>query len=163
MIFKNKIEHFDTKEIIESQFINWDFFKNRTVLVTGATGLIGSQIVKSLLYANEVFGTNISIVALVRNKTKVQKMFPKQGYKQLLDFVYQDITKPIKFSKKVDYVIHTANSTSSASFVNNPVETIDSIVKGTKNVLDFARKSGVKSLVYLSSMEVYGEIPQQDV
>ena len=86
-------------------------------------------------------------------------MFPKQGYKQLLDFVYQDITKPIKFSKKVDYVIHTANSTSSASFVNNPVETIDSIVKGTKNVLDFARKSGVKSLVYLSSMEVYGEIP----
>lgn len=159
MNFKNKIEQLDTREIIESKYINWEFFQNKTVLVTGATGLIGTQIVKALLYANEVFNTRINIIAIVRNKEKVQKIFPKTRLMQLIQFVYQDISEPIKYRGHVDYIIHTANSTSSASFVNTPVETISSIVQGTKNILDFARKVKTKSIVYLSSMEVYGEIP----
>lgn len=158
MNFKNKIEQLDTREIIESKYINWEFFQNKTVLVTGATGLIGTQIVKALLYANEELRTNINIIALARNKNKVNTIFGNTQCDKI-KFIYQDIEKRLNYSRKVDYIIHTANSTSSASFVNKPVETISSIVQGTKNILDFARKVKAKSIVYLSSMEVYGEIP----
>ena len=159
MNFKNEIEQFDTKEIVDSQYLNWDSFKNKTILVTGATGLIGSQIVKSFLYANEIFNTNIKIVVAVRNREKAEKIF---GDVDLI-YVCQDITKPLECSENVDFIIHTANSTSSASFVENPVETIDSILVGTKNVLEFAREKSVEALVYLSSMEIYGEIPLERI
>ena len=54
MKFKNNIERLDTKEIVDSNLINWDFFRNKTIMVTGATGLIGSQLVKTFLYANAI-------------------------------------------------------------------------------------------------------------
>lgn len=158
MKFKNNIEQLDTKEIVNSNLINWDFFRNKTVMITGATGLIGSQLVKAFLYANANKETNVNVVALVRNPQKVKDIFGNTK-KDKIKFIYQDISKELKFNKKADFIIHTANSTSSASFVEEPVETIDSIVQGTLNVLDYARKVKSKSVVYLSSMEVYGEIP----
>lgn len=155
MKFLTQIEKFDTREIVNSEYINWNYLKNKTVMVTGATGLIGSQIVKALLYANETLNTRIKIVAVIRNRSKAKKIFGTAK----LDYICQDIANALKCKRKVDFIIHTANSTSSSSFVEKPVETIDSIVQGTKNILDFARKVESKSIVYLSSMEVYGEIP----
>lgn len=154
MDFKNSIEELDTSEIINSQYINWDFYTNSTILVTGATGLIGTQAVKTLLYANEKLNTNIKIIALVRNFDKAIKIF---GNKKSLEFCVQDITSKIIFDKNIDFIIHTANGTSSKEFVEKPVETIESIVSGTRNILEFAKSKQVKSLVYLSSMEVYGQ------
>ncbi len=164
MNFKTKIEKLDTEEIVNSEYINWDYFKNSTILVTGVTGLIGSQIVRSILYANEVKGVNIKIVALVRNKKKADLVFSPllknrrgAGVRSELKYIVQDITKPIKSHIKPDFIIHTANSTSSKEFTEKPVETIDSIIQGTKNVLEFAKEANIKGLVYLSSMEVYGQ------
>lgn len=156
MHFKTRIESFDTREIVHSENINWEYFKNSVVMVTGATGLIGKQIVNALLYANENSETNITIIALVRNKKKADKLF-WQNCTNKLKYVVQDIQKPVKYNGKIDFIIHTANSTSSRDFAEKPVETINSIITGTKNVLDFAKKKQVKGVVYLSSMEVYGE------
>ena len=161
MKFHDKIEEIDTKEIVASEFINWEYFKNSTILVTGATGLIGYQIVAAILLANEELDTNINVIALVRNKEKADKKF--QDIKNSkLKFVIQDITSPIKISDKIDFIIHTANGTSSQSFVEQPVETINSIVLGTKNILEYAKTVNVKSLVYLSSMEVYGTTDKEE-
>lgn len=156
MHFKTLIEEIDTKDIVASTYVNWDFYKNSTIMVTGATGLIGSQLVTSVLYANETLGTNIKILALVRNLDKANRLFENKLTQNLI-FIVQDIIEPIKITEKVDYIIHTANGTSSKSFVETPVETINSIVLGTKNVIEFAKNNNVKSIVYLSSMEVYGE------
>ena len=156
MDFRTKTEENDTKEIVNSEYINWDCFKNSTILVTGATGMIGEQIVKSLLLANEEKDTNIKVVGLIRNKKKAQTKFQ---YNKNLKFIVQDITEPIKYRGKVDYIIHTANTTSSQAMTEEPVETINSIVDGTKNVLEFTKDKNIKSMVYLSSMEVYGDIP----
>lgn len=152
MDFKTKIEKQDTEEIVNSKYINWEHFKNSTILVTGATGMIGSQIVKAILYANEIKGVNIKIVALVRNKKKAEKLYGFNNIK----YIVQNIEKLVKPNFSPDYIIHTANSTSSKEFTEKPVETLNSIITGTKNILEFARKSSIKGILYLSSMEVYG-------
>ena len=77
VIFRNKIEELDTKEILESEFLNWNDYKDCTVMITGATGLIGTQLVKTFLYANEVFNANINIVIAIRNKAKAKNIFGK--------------------------------------------------------------------------------------
>lgn len=157
MVSKTIIVSKDTREIVESSFINWDYYKNSTILITGATGLIGSQIVWALISANKNLNTNIKIIALVRDMQKVKAIFP--SYLPYIKFIKQDIKEQLVYKGNVDYIIHTANTTSSKEMFQNPSNTIDTIINGTKNILEFAKKKKVKSLIYLSSMEVYGEIP----
>ena len=139
----------DTREILQSEYINWDYYKGKTALVTGATGLIGSQLVYSLLAAG------VKVIALVRNRKKAELMF---GQADNPVYIVQDILEPINVNLSPDFIIHTANSTSSQSFKEHPVETIYSIVIGTRNVLEYARGlKNLKGIIYLSSMEVYGQ------
>lgn len=164
MKFKTKIEEQDIKDIVSSEYINWNYFKNSVIMVTGSTGMIGEQIVKSILLANEQKNTNIKIIALIRNKKKARDKFGAFFLsKSKLKYIVQDITKPIKYRGKIDFIIHTANTTSSKTMTEQPVETINSIVEGTKNVLEFAKTKKIKSMVYISSMEVYGKIDFEKV
>lgn len=120
----------------------------KRVLVSGATGLIGQEIVKFLLRENE------HVIALVRNIERAESMFGKPT--RNLEYIIGDICdiKPQKMD--VDYIIHGASQTSSRAFIDEPIETITTALYGTKNMLEFARINNVKGFVYLSSMEVYG-------
>ena len=120
---------------------------NGTVLVTGATGLIGSNLIKYLLE------NNYRVIGLVRNVEKANKKLPQSN---LLSFVVGDITQSINISEAIDYIVHGASNTSSKAFIDEPVEIINTALKGTQNMLELARTKNVKSFVYLSSMEVYG-------
>ena len=137
----------DIQNIIKD--FDMSVFKDKTILVTGATGLIGKLCVKSLLNS----GYNIKVIALVRNPQKAEKIF---GANQNLQLLVQDINDEIRTDIKADYIIHGASVTSSADFVNKPVETIMTAINGTKNILEYAKTSNIKGMVYLSSLEVYG-------
>ncbi len=126
-----------------------------TVLVTGATGLIGSQLCRALLRASETRNLNIHVIAGVRNREKAEKLLG--SYKGSgLEFLESDIMQPIRCDKNVDYIIHTASPTSSRYFVSHPVETLHQAVIGSDQVLKLAFEKKVQSMVYLSSLEVYG-------
>ena len=133
-----------------SAYIKEKNFENSRVLITGATGLIGSLCVKAFLKSGD-----IHVIGLARNSDKVKSMFPED---KNLSFVYQDIISPLSDEIECDYIVHTANSTTSKYFMTNPVEVIESIYTGTKQVLNYALKHKVKGIVYLSSMEVFGEV-----
>lgn len=140
-------------------------FGNSTILVTGATGLIGSLCIKAITEYNRQHIDKIKIVALARNPEKVKSIFSDEMENDLLEnvnFIYQDISEYLPVSLTCDYLIHTANSTTSKYFMTNPVEVIDSIYTGTKRILDFAFKKNVKGMVYLSSMEVFGIVDSED-
>jgi len=113
--------------------------------ITGVTGLVGSNLAKALIANGD------KIIAPVRNLEKAQAMFPTG-----VELFESTMEKKITYKGDVDYIIHCAAPTASKFFIKSPVETIDSIVVGTKQVLEFAVKCKPKSIVYLSSMEVYG-------
>lgn len=132
--------------------------RNKTVLITGVTGFIGKQLVLTLLCMNKMSDLNVNIIAMARNKTKVENLFSNVLNDKNLNFSIQDITEKISISENVDFIIHCANPVISSFFVEQPVETIEAIILGTNNILKFAKEKGVESVVYLSSMEVYGKI-----
>lgn len=132
-------------------------WKNRTFLISGATGLIGSVLIKALLYVERRDKLNIRIIGLIRDKEKANKVFAPCLYRPNLEFVTADLSRGIpEIDGTIDYIIHTASVTESETMVKRPVDTIKTSVNGTMALLELARRKNVKSMIYLSSMEVYG-------
>ena len=131
-----------------------------TIFITGATGLIGKNLIKTILSYNNTASNPIKIVALVRDKSKAEIMFSDFDTDCIL-YEIGDISECKPINMNIDYIIHGASQTTSKAFVDYPVETINTAIDGTKNMLELARINNVKSFVYLSSMEVYGT-PQTD-
>ena len=137
----------DINTIIKDNNIDWDKLSDSTVLITGATGLIGSLCVRTLL----LLGNAKRIIVCVRDETKARLLFGDS-----VEYFVTDIRKPFVFDGKIDYIIHCAAVTKSKMMVDYPADTMNISIMGTKNVLDLAIKTNVKSIVYVSSMEAYG-------
>ena len=121
-------------------------FNHATVLVTGATGLIGSMLIKTLLAADDRYGLGLKIIGQIRDQGKARAIFG-------------DLVKKIELTTtdrhQCDYIVHTVSPTTSKYFIEHPVETIQTSVGTTMSILDAARACGA-NVVYLSSMEQYG-------
>ncbi len=148
----NRVLQEDFELLVKSD-TPFEELRGKTVFITGATGLIGSQLVKTLACCNRLKGTGIKIVAFVRDEKKAQKIFGDIPYIELL---VGDINDKVTYNGEVDYIIHGASATSSRYFVECPVETIITAINGTRNILELARVKKVEGFLYLSSLEVYG-------
>ncbi len=153
---QNKVLQEDLDLLVDQEQDNLEALRGKAVFVTGATGLLGSLVVKTLACSNRTKGTEIKILAFARSGEKAKKVFGSLLSRGDVELVLGDITQAVTYSGQVDYIIHGASATSSRYFVSNPVETIRTAVGGTENILAFARTKKVKGLVYLSSLEVYG-------
>lgn len=136
----------------------YDFseLKDKSIFITGATGLIGSQLLRFLHYLNQNYGYKMELYALVRDKEKVVKFFGNELMDNSIHFVYGDVLSLPQIDAGIDYIIHGASITASKQFIEKAVETIDIAVNGTLNLLRFAKEKKVTSFVYLSSMEAFG-------
>ena len=127
------------------------------VLVTGATGLIGSCLIDVLLEANHSCGKHFTIYAMGRSE---EKLFRRYGDTEEVHCIAQNVTEPIEIDG-LDYIIHAASNADPKSYALYPVETILTNILGAKNVLDYAR--GKKCRVLLTStFEVYGKLDQDE-
>jgi UDP-glucuronate decarboxylase len=138
-----------------SKFVDSLDLSGSTVLVTGATGLLGSQICMGLLESARRFNNGIHVIAAVRNREKAAKVFT--GYEDEIQILDWNLSSELQYDGPVDYIVHTACPTSSKYFVSNPVETIWSILGGTNHALRFAMEKKVSGFLYLSSLEIYGK------
>lgn len=147
-------------ESIASSNVPFSELDGKTLLVTGATGLIGSMIIKSALCANRLKGCAIKLIALVRSEEKARKVFGDLLESEYLTLAVGDVTSLPDIGADIDYIIHGASVTSSKDFVEHPVETIRTAMSGTENMLALAKEKNVSGFVYLSSLEVYGVVPE---
>lgn len=158
---ENEVLQEDLERIAGASCIDWEKLREKRIVVTGATGLIGGMLVRALMCADEKYHLNLKVAAVVRSREKAEKQlrpFVDAG----LELVVQDIQEPIRIGGTVDYIIHGAGMTASKDFVDRPVETIMTALEGTRNLLEFAREKRVESMVYLSSMEAYGVVEDQN-
>ena len=161
---ENQLVVDDLKNVASDKVIPWEKLDNKSVLVTGATGLIGSLVVKALLYRADVSDKNITVGAFIRNEGKADKVLGNLK-KDHANLVYEigDLSEGLNLSRKYDYIVHAASATGSKDFIEKPVETILTTIESTKNFLKYAKDNSIDSMVYISSMEVYGEIPHETV
>ena len=128
--------------------------KNTKILITGATGTIGSFVVDALIRYNQIENANIMIYVAGRDIEKLQNQFGTYTYVKCLIY---DMNKKIEFDEQIDYIIHIAGNAHPAAFNENPVGTIRGNIESTFNLLEYLRKHRGKRLLYLSSGEVYGQ------
>ncbi len=132
----------------------WGALNERTIVITGGTGLVCSQLVRILISRNDYFDAALSLVLPARNEEKVQLLF---GAREDIRFVRWSLGEPLPDLGSFDYLIHAASETSSKAFTEKPATIISAIVAGGEETLDAALRAGVEKYVFLSTMEVYGE------
>ncbi len=126
--------------------------KGKSLLITGGSGFFGKNICEALNLLNQKKNLGMKIYSLARNP------IVQEGIHNIV----QDVTKPFEFDIKVDFIIHAATPVVSEVLSDESgfEKTLDIIVNGTKNVLDFASKANCSHFLMVSSGAVYGEQPE---
>lgn len=154
MLIDSKIYKLDIESIVYQSSIDWNYFRHKSFLISGATGLIGSLLVSSLAYANSVYNLDLKLHLIVRNIDKANRLFGNTDKK--LIFIQSDIENFKEYNENIDFIIHAASQTSSKGFIEKPVETFNTTLHGTMNMLEIAKRNKIQKCVFLSTMEVYG-------
>ena len=145
----------DIKYITDT-FGSWEFFKNKTVLITGAGGFLPSYLVDTLLNISDSY--NIIVIGIVRNEQKAKLRFEHWRNNPRLKIVKHDVANKVNISEKINIIIHAASQASPKFYGTDPVGTINANLLGTINMLELAIINNVDSFLYFSSGEVYGQI-----
>lgn len=150
----NKIQQKDIQEFAHSFELS-DELGNTTFLITGATGLIGSTLVHCLIALDK----NISIVCPVRNLDKALGLYGDEA--EQITFVECNLVEyltSLTENDKIDYIVHCACPTVGKYMTEHPVETYELSIVSTQALLKYAQRNNVKGMVYVSSLEYYGQI-----
>ncbi len=150
-----KIEY---KELVK--YINDnDFYKyleNKTILITGAKGLVGTALVKWILVQNEIKNSNTHIIGSTRNPENIPEYIEECD-----NIEYCKYGTELILTQHIDYIVHAASPTGNQYHMQHPVETFRTNVDGVEKLLELIQKNEGCSLIYLSSEEVYG-LPADD-
>lgn len=136
----------------------WEKFQGKSVLLSGATGLLGSFFVDVMMQKNSE-GLNCTVYALGRSENKAAERFSKWWGDSRLKFILYDVNKPFSADgfSKIDYVLHLASNTHPMQYATDPIGTITTNIIGLQNMLEFAVLHKAERFVFASSNEIYGE------
>ncbi len=148
-------------EAISKIPIEWEKIKNRGILITGATGMIGTCLVDVFMKRNREFGDQIHIYAVGRSVEQAKKRFQDYWDSEQFEFISCDVNQEsatsIKWTIPIDYLFHCASNTHPNAYATEPINTIMTNVIGTRTVLEWARIMSTKRVLFFSTVEIYGE------
>lgn len=156
-VYENN-EYMEDVHYIANLELPWEKLKNKSILISGATGLVGSCFVDVIMMRNQS-GMNCKVYALGRNEAKAKERFKYCVDSELYEFVPFDISRPLIRDDIgiVDFVLHLASNTHPLQYATDPIGTITTNIIGTYNILEFAEKHQATRCAFTSSNEIYGE------
>ena len=137
--------------------MDWERLNDKKILITGAGGFISFYLVAALLLRNDMNGSGMQVIGLIRNKERALSKFGRLAERDDLVLVEQDVCENFDIDIKADYVIHAASQASAWHFENDPVGTIRANLVGTDYALQYAKKTGAVFML-ISSLKVYGNV-----
>ncbi len=149
-------------EYLANLQLPWDRLCGTAIVISGASGMLGSLLVDALMFRNLNCKLDCRIYALGRSKARLEKRFAfwNAQYGRMLHLIEADICNPIDVDglpSEADFVVHLASNTHPVAYATDPVGTVLANVYGTRNMLDFAIAHGTSRFAFASSNEIYGE------
>ncbi len=137
----------------------WEKLAGRSLMLSGATGLIGSFLVDVLMEKNAIDALNCTVYALSRNEARAKERFNKYSDDSHLLFIPYDVNCPLErnFIGIIDYILHLASNTHPMQYSTDPIGTITTNIIGVQNMLSFAVEHNTSRFAFASSNEIYGE------
>lgn len=136
----------------------WEKLKGASVMISGATGMIGSFLTDLIMYQNRNRNLGCRVIALGRNEEKAKKRFAAYWQNPIFEFRCCDINRPMNLpEEQVDYILHLASNTHPVAYATDPIGTITVNITGTYQLLEYAVKCRIRRFLFASSVEIYGE------
>ena len=162
-----RIDSRDLEHVLDLASRDFAALRGSRLLVTGATGFVGSWIIETVAFANVAAQAGIKIFALVPPGIDAERDASHITGLEGVHLVHGDIltidraelTRQNADAASLDAVIHAAIAVNASSIERNPLPTLDTAVEGTRRILDLARHSGARRFLFLSSGAVYGPAP----
>lgn len=149
----------DLAEVIEQVGSAWSDLKGARILITGGTGFFGCWLLESLLHANRVLGLGARAVVLTRDPSTFRTKAPELAGNPAVELLQGDVLQFSGISGECSHLIHAAVEGTDPNLQTGALKTFDSIVLGTRNVLDWASTSSLDRALFTSSGAVYGPQP----
>lgn len=147
----SRIMEEDIKNILSAD-IQWEKLKSAAVLVTGASGMLGTYMLRTLAALNDSEHYDMKLYGLVRHPEKMP-----EDLKKRVSLITQSVSREIETDVRFDYIIHAASPASPLIMREDPAGTIAANTLGTYYTLELARKSNAKGYLFISSREIYGQ------
>jgi nucleoside-diphosphate-sugar epimerase len=149
----------DLDHILGSTSCLWDELRESRLFITGGTGFVGTWLLETFARANDELGLNARATVLTRNPDRFRQKAPHLAIHPHIDLVTGDVTTFDFPSGQFSHVVHAATESATSLNQEDPLRMVDTIVGGTRRVLEFARAAGVAKLLFVSSGAVYGRQP----
>lgn len=157
-LYQNE-KYIEDVKAVGSLDLPWEKLRERSIMLSGATGLLGSFLIDVILEKNVEDELNCTVYALGRNEQKAKERFSKFADDSHLVFIPYDVKQPFVRDDlgKVDFVLHLASNTHPMQYSTDPIGTITTNIIGVQNMLDFAVEHKATRFAFASSNEIYGE------
>lgn len=152
-------EYLDDVKYVAELPLPWEKLNGKSMLITGATGLIGSFLIDVLMYRNQHYSMSCRIIAVGRNAARATERFKHYENDKTLSFLAHDIQAPFTKEEitKADYLLHLASNTHPVQYATDPIGTITTNIIGLINILELGANCGCCRVLFASSNEIYGE------